>query len=225
MARREWLAGRRAAVERSYSLEAPSYDDGYDPATPEHLRFVVLLVDTCPPDGIVLDAACGTGTYIGRVLAAGRGVVGTDQSAGMLAVASSKHPAVRFEQIGLQELAFDGEFDAAMCTDAMENVPPEDWPVVLANLRRAVRPSGHVYLTVEEIDRHQITSAFDEATAAGLPVVPGEVVTGDTAGYHYYPARDRVQAWLTDAGFRVVDEADEWLDGYGYHHLLLRAPD
>ena len=151
--------------------------------------------------------------------------MGTDQSEGMLASARSKHPDVRFDQIGLQELAFEGDFDAAMCIDAMENVPPEEWPGVLDNLRRAVRPSGFVYLTVEEIERQQIISAFEEAIAAGLPSVYGEVVAGDTAGNHYYPERDRVQGWLTDAGFRVIQDADEWLDGYGYHHLLVQASD
>ena len=33
----------------------------------------------------------------------------------------------------------------------MENVPPEDWPTVLANLRDAARPGGVLYLTVEEL--------------------------------------------------------------------------
>ena len=93
------------------------------------------------------------------------------------------------------------------------------------NLRRAVRPGGHVYLTWEEIERRELASAFEEATVAGLPSVYGEMVVGDTAGYHYYPDRDRVQGWLSEAGFGVVDDADEWLDGYGYHHLLVRAPD
>jgi ubiquinone/menaquinone biosynthesis C-methylase UbiE len=222
--RGEWLAERRAAVEHEYTLEAPTYDEGYDPATPEHRRFVARLIETCPPAGAVLDAPCGTGPYVGMVLDAGRVVVGVDQSAGMLDQARAKHPGVRFEQGGLQELAFDGEFDAAMCIDAMENVPPEDWPLVLANLRRAVRPGGHVYLTVEEIDREVIREAFEVAKAAGWPAVYGEVVEGDTAGYHFYADRDRIEGWLTDAGFEVVEDADEWLDGYGYRHLLLRTP-
>ena len=225
MDRGEWLAGRRAAVERNYSLEAPSYDEGYDPATPEHLRFVALLLDTTPSAGLILDAACGTGPYIGLTLAAGRRVVGTDQSEGMLTQARSNHPKVRFDQIGLQELAFEEDFDAAMCVDAMENVPPEEWLGVLDNLRRAVRPSGFVYLTVEEIERQHLNAAFEEAIAAGSPSVYGEVVAGETAGYHHYPDRDQVQRWLTDAGFRVIQDADEWLDGYGYHHLLVQASD
>jgi SAM-dependent methyltransferase len=225
MDRGVWLAERRLAVEASYDLEAPTYDEGYDPATPVHRRFVARLIDTTPPGGTVLDAPCGTGPYIGMMLEGGRQVVGADQSSGMLAQARSKHPGVRCERIGLQELSFVGEFDGAMCVDAMENVPPEDWPRVLENFRRALRPGGHLYLTVEEIDRREIAAAFVAATAAGLPVVDGEVIEGDTAGYHYYPSRDQVREWFAEADLMFVDEEDEWLDGYGYHHLLVRVHD
>ena len=126
MDRPAWLAERRAAVEWDYTIEAQTHDDGYDPATPVHRRFVSRLIDSCPPRGMVLDAACGSGTYVGMALEAGLRVVGADQSAGMLAQARSKFPDVLFERIGLQELTFEADFDAAMCVDAMEHVPPED---------------------------------------------------------------------------------------------------
>jgi hypothetical protein len=42
----------------------------------------------------------------------------------------------------LQELSFEAAFDGAMTVDAMENIPPEDWPVVIANIRRALKPAG-----------------------------------------------------------------------------------
>ena len=99
---------------------------------------------------------------------------GSIESAGMLAQAQAKHPDVVLEKVGLRELDFDGAFDAAMCIDAMEFVSPEDWPRVLANLHRAVRGNGLVYLTVEQIDPAEIASVFAEATAEGLPVVHGE---------------------------------------------------
>ena len=79
----------------------------------------------------------------------------------MLAVANAKYPEVATEKTGLQELAFPAEFDAAICVDAMENVFPEEWPLVLSNLRRAVRPGGHVYMTVETIDEREITEVFE----------------------------------------------------------------
>jgi ubiquinone/menaquinone biosynthesis C-methylase UbiE len=156
------------------------------------------------------------------VLDSGRRVVGTDQSTGMLARARARFPAVPLERVGLQELAFDAEFDAVMCIDAMENVPPEDWPRVAGSLRRAVRPGGRVYLTVEEPNRADLERAQADATAAGLPVVPGEM-TAEGAGYHHYPSREQVGGWLEEAGLAVVaeDVSDEG-DGYGYLHLLTR---
>jgi SAM-dependent methyltransferase len=216
-----WLAQRRAAVETQYDLEASDYDDHPYPAT-SHRSFVGRLLDTCPAGGTVLDAPCGTGQYFGLVRASGRQVVGIDQSAGMLAQARARQLATRVEQVGLQELTFDAEFDGAMTIDAMENVPPEDWPAVLANLHRAIRPGGHLYLTVEVIDDSEIDSAFADATAKGWPVVRGEIIEGDTAGYHYYPRPEQVSAWLEAEGLAVVAEAYDQEDGWGYRHLLLR---
>jgi SAM-dependent methyltransferase len=219
--RSAWLAERRRAVEQDYTRDGPTYDDGYDPVTPVHRRFVASLIDRTPAGGAVLDAACGTGPYIGLLLDAGLTVVGADQSAGMLARAKRKHPSATFVRTGLQELPFDGEFDAAMCVDAIEHVPPEEWPLVVGNLRRALRPAGHLYLTVEEVAPEDLERAYVEGSRAGAPIVHGEDVGDGTGGYHHYPPRDRVHAWLRDAGFAVADDADEWLGGYGYHHLLL----
>src|SRR5215207_1087241 len=191
MDRAEWLQERRRAVRVQYDEEAPGYDANPYPTT-SHTRFVDLLVATCPPDGVVLDAPCGTGPYFARVRAAGPRVVGIDQSAGMLEQARAKGLAHRLENVGLQEMRFDDEFDGSMTIDAMENVSPEDWPVVLANLHRAVRAGGHLYLTVEEVPEAEIDVAFEDGQVKGLPSVRGEVIEGDTAGYHYYPGRARV---------------------------------
>jgi len=53
---------------------------------------------------------------------------------------------------------------------------------VLANLARAVRPSGLVYLTVQELEQHHIQRAFEGLCARGLPAVRDELVEGDTPG-------------------------------------------
>ncbi len=222
MDRRAWLLERRAAVEASYNSEAPTYDEDPYPVETQR-RFVERLVATCPPDGIVLDAPCGTGQYFALVAAAGRRVVGIDQSAGMLAQARARDIAVALHLVGLQELAFDGDFDAAMTVDAMENVFPEDWPAVLANLRRAVRPGGHLYLTVEEVPETVVDDAFADLSARGLPVVRGEVIEGDVAGYHYYPGRHQVARWLEAEGLAIVDQDTETYEDWAYWHLLLQA--
>ncbi len=222
--RRTWLAERRAATVSVYDAEAAEYESHGYPVSLQW-ELVARLADLCPPGGVILDAPCGTGKYFAAVAAAGRRVVGIDQSAGMLAEAAAKGIAESLVHVGLQELAFDHAFDGVMTIDAMENVCPEDWPAVLANLHRAVRPDGHLYLTVEELRDDLVEAAFAALAASGLPAVRGEVVEGGVAGYHYYPGRDRVLAWFAAEGLSVLHEAyesgpnGEW----GYRHFLLRA--
>jgi SAM-dependent methyltransferase len=222
MDRQTWLRERRDAVRLDYDNDSAGYDDHPYPAT-SHGAFIDRLLATTPPGGVVLDAPCGTGRHFGRVREAGRRIVGADQSSGMLRVAERRGLADELLQIGLQELAFEHRFDAAMTVDAMEHIPPEDWPLVLHNLARSVVAGGSLYLTVEEVDDARIEEAEDTARSHGWPAVRGEVVEGDTGGYHYYPGRDRVRGWLADAGLIVVDDAVDPEDGWAYWHLLVQT--
>ncbi len=220
--RRAWLAERRAAVVATYDDEAAAYDDHPYPV-PKHAAFVRRLVETCPVGGTVLDAPCGTGRYFTLVTDAGRHVVGVDQSAGMLAEARARGLADSVVQVGLQEMAFERTFDGAMTVDGMENVPPEDWPLVLANLGRAVRPGCYLYLSVEEVPEADIETALAMLRDRGLPAVRGEIIDGDVAGYHFYPGHDRVLAWLRAEGLTIVEEDVDEQDGWSYRHLLVRT--
>ena len=221
--RREWLRQlRRSAEARFDTLYAPTYDATDAPMTDTHRRFVERVVDACPPRGSVLDVPCGTGKYFGIVLGAGRSVVGIDRSQGMLDQARAKQRAVRLEKGALQDLAFEAAFDGVISVDAMENVPPEDWPLVLANLARAVRPDGLVYLTVEEVDEREIDEGYEAAVGEGLPVVRGEHAKRG-GGYHHYPSRAQVHAWIAEQGLEVVESDTSPGDGYRYYHLLLQT--
>ena len=222
MDRKAWIDERRRATEELFDREAPTYDAEDVPITPTHRRFVTGLVERCPAGARILDAPCGTGKYFSMLLDAGCSVLGADQSAGMLQAAHEKHPDVPTEKVGLQELTFASEFDGAICVDAMENVFPEDWPLVLGNLRRALRPGGYLYFTVETIDEREIADVYAEAIAAGLPVVYGEHVRRG-GGYHHYPSLERVDGWVREAGLHVLEDGHSEGDGYGYYHLLTRS--
>ena len=153
--RRVWIDERRASVVAAYDAEAATYDRHPYPNRPQQ-AWVKRLLTLCPERSIVLDAPCGTGRYFHLVAAAGHRVVGIDQSAKMLAEAQRRGIAIDLQHVGLQELSFVERFDAVMTIDSMENVTPEDWPGVLANLHRALRPGGHLYLTVEEQPRRRL---------------------------------------------------------------------
>jgi SAM-dependent methyltransferase len=224
MDRQAWLDQRRAAVLASYDQDTPTYDDHGSPAQTQR-NWVARLLGACPAAAKILDAPCGTGSYFPMVTAAGHRVVGADQSAGMLARARARARgiAVVLHQVRLQDLPYDGEFDAILTIDAMEHIPPEDWPLVLANLHRAARPGALVYLTVEEVTEPVIEEAFATLTRRGLPAVRGEVIDGNVGAYHYYPGRDQVTGWFTSAGLQILDEGFQQQDGWGYRHFLLHT--
>jgi cyclopropane fatty-acyl-phospholipid synthase-like methyltransferase len=159
------------------------------------------------------------------VLASGRSLLGVDHSGAYLAKAAAKFPEVPTEKHDLQDLAFRHEFDGVMCIDAMEFVAPEDWPRILERFRRALHPSGRLYLTVELHREEQVQELNEEARRRGFPVVEREVVWDEPDGllYHYYPTLERVRAWLADAGFAIEEEAEEpWHPEHSYQHVLAR---
>ena len=118
-------------------------------------------------------------------------------------------------------------FDGGICVDALEMIPPEEWPLVLRNFHRALRPQSSLYLTIEITSEAEIARAFTDAQREGLPVVYGEWAyesgyQGDWAqdgGYHFYPGIDQVKTWLQEAGYHLIEEdvADE------YHHFLVHT--
>ncbi len=223
MDRQAWLAERRAAVVAAYDADAPAYD-GHEYPSDLQREWVARTLGLIRPGGMVLDAPCGTGKYFPLVVAASQQVVGADQSAGMLAQARARGIASRLEHLALQGLPYVAEFDAILTVDAMEHIPPEGWPLVLANLHRAIRPGGVIYLTVEEVEQAKIDQAFQSLSAQGLPAVRGEIAEGgNVAGYHYYPGRELVVRWFGRERLAILDEGFRREVGWGYRHFLLRA--
>jgi SAM-dependent methyltransferase len=222
MERQVWLAERRAALVAAYDAEAAAYDDERHPWDMQR-EWVARVLGLIPPRGVVLDAPCGTGKYFPLLAAAGHRVAGVDQSAGMLAQARARGIAFSLEHASLQDLSYAGQFDAVVTIEAMQHIPPEDWPGVLANLRRAVRPGGLMYLTVQELGQQHIERAYASLSARGLPAVRGELVEEDAAGYHYFPGRDQVVDWFWQQGLAIVDEGFRRGNGWGQRHFLLRA--
>ena len=219
MDRSAWLKEqRRLAEAQEDTLYAPIYDKTWGAIDPIHQQFFHRFLRLCPPQGLILDAACGTGKYWPMILASGRMVFGIDQSQGMLARAHEKFPELPTEKVGLQEIVYREAFDGAVCMDALEMVCPEDWPLVLNNLYRAIKPHGCCYFTVEIAAEQDIEHAFAEGQQLGLPVVYGE--WAQEGFYHYYPRLAQVKEWVQLARFQLIDEAV----GDEYHHVLVQKP-
>ncbi|MGH2677085.1 MAG: class I SAM-dependent methyltransferase [Actinomycetota bacterium] len=224
--RAAWLLEMRRAMARQEDALSPDFDARWGEIEDAHRSFVGRFLDRLPPDGRVLDAACGTGKYFGMVADTGRAILGVDHSAGHLAVAAAKFPAVPTVKRDLQELAYREEFDGVMCVDTMEFVPPEEWPVVVGRFRRALRPGGWLYLTVELMAGERVRELTEQGRRTGRPLVDGEVMLDEPDGYyHHYPGMDGVRAWLDEAGLTIEDELEGPWDRderYAYHHVLAR---
>jgi len=221
MDRITWLRAMRRDCEEQYDRESALYDEqGGVYSNITHQQFIQEFLSFLPPNSRVLDAPCGTGRYLPFLLEKGHSLVGIDQSQGMLERAKTKFPTVQFEKMGLQEMAFREVFDGAICMDAMENVPPEDWSLVLNNFHRALKPHGYFYFTAETLENaneNEIQQAFERAQQAGLPVIYGEYP--DEEVYHYHPTRQQVREWTQQAGFEILKEGNGEI---WYYHILLQ---
>lgn len=222
MDRTTWLREMRRDCEEQYdTIWAPLYGEKaglYSNIT--HQQYLQEFLRHLPQSCLVLDAACGAGRYIPSLLKEKHSVIGIDQSQGMLARAKTEFPSVHFEKIGLQEMAYREAFNGAICVDAMENVCPEDWPLVLGNFHRALTQQGCLYFTAETIentDESEIKQAFEKAQQAGLPVVYGECP--DEGVYHYHPTNQQVKEWVQQAGFEILKEGNGEI---WYYHILAR---
>ncbi len=92
----------------------------------------------------VLDVCCGTGNLTAMLVAAGCQVVGVDNSPTMLSHARQKHIAAEFKQMDAVQLPFDHEFDAAVISIALHEMPQQVREKVWESMRRAVRPGGRL---------------------------------------------------------------------------------
>ena len=238
MKRDVWLSQMREKVESLYDHLAPGYwvKFGLYP-NQTHLSFLRKFLGLVPPGSTLLSAACGAGRYDGLLLEAGHRVVGIDQSVGMLARARERFPAIRYEKMRLQDMDFQGVFEGAICMDAMEHIPPEDWPGILRGFWEALKPGGVFYVTVVLAEGEGLEGAYERAREQGLPVVRGEIADrveeayqetlaqlpdvaaeADEAAYHFCPPLDQTRAWIEAAGF-VIEAQGE---GDWYAHFLVR---
>jgi ubiquinone/menaquinone biosynthesis C-methylase UbiE len=107
------------------------------------------------PGKRVLDVACGTGLVTFRaaaLVAPGGGVVGTDLSEEMVAMARERARAgavanVAFERMDAENLAFDADtFDVALCALGLMYVPDPEKAV--REFNRVLRPGGRTACAV-----------------------------------------------------------------------------
>ncbi|MEZ4651011.1 MAG: methyltransferase domain-containing protein [Candidatus Eisenbacteria bacterium] len=181
-------------TQTAYDRWAPTYDHDPNPQTTLETNDVLDLLRV-DGESRVLDAACGTGRYVGPILGARARVVGFDLSLGMLARSRDAHPHVSFVQASLgSRLPYPSAgFTHVLCAQALKHV--EDLNGAFAELARVLRPGGRLVFSVThpEMDFSDYELSF----------APSFILSRE-ADIHHHTEQDYRDA-IASAGL-VVDE-------------------
>ncbi|MFB6872333.1 class I SAM-dependent methyltransferase [Streptomyces sp. NPDC056323] len=191
-----WLADTRS----SYDTVAVSYADQLREAIagePYLRAALALFADMvhAAGGGPVADVGCGPGHVTAHLHELGVDAFGIDLSPGMIDVARSDHPGLRFEVGTMTDLPLaDASVTALLAFWSLIHVPDDEIPAVLGHFRRVVRPGGPLLLGFHVGDESRLKTQ-------GYGGHPMHVHV-----HRRQPAR--LTDWLRDAGFTV--EA-QWL--------------
>ena len=158
------------------------------------------ILSSLPPKSRVLDLGCGTGRPIAKMfLDAGHRVLGIDESVSLLKLAKQRLGAdgAEWRYGDLVEFEFSdpevGDFEVAICWDALFFLKREVHRRVLENLHRALRPDGWMAVT--------------SGGSANPPFT--DTMFGVEFSYDSFPP-DEMRALVSGVGFEIV-KAD-WLE-------------
>ena len=112
--------------------------------------FLEPLLKWIPSGARILDVGCGSGRDLLWLKNLGYRVTGFEKSPALAAIALEKANAPVI--VGDFETYDFSEFfvDAVILVGALVHIPPERFCRILRNILRAVKPAGHVLLTLKE---------------------------------------------------------------------------
>lgn len=160
--------GHQAQQRAGFLALAPelaAQSEGFDPALFAELAaleetnfwfrarnrlIVCALKRHVPAFSDFLEVGCGTGYVLQGVAAAfpGARICGTEAQTEGLQFAASRVSRASFMQMDARHMPFEREFDVIGAFDVIEHIVEDD--IVLAQMHRALRPSGHLLLTVPQ---------------------------------------------------------------------------
>jgi SAM-dependent methyltransferase len=131
----------------------PAYlRNAFTKGTEQEVEFLVDALELAP--GMrVLDVGCGPGRHALALARRGFDVVGVDHSPEFVALAREAAAAdeltATFEELDVRDLAYDSEFDAAicLCQGGFGLLGGRDEPDVFARIARALQPGGGLALS------------------------------------------------------------------------------
>ncbi|MDH5480245.1 MAG: methyltransferase domain-containing protein [Nitrosomonas sp.] len=177
------------------------------------------IKDSIPPDGKILEVACGTGisTYhLRQALSESVHITATDLNPAMLDFAKSKHaniPGVTFEVADALSLSFDDHaFDAVVCQFGIMFFPDKNKG--LAEMARTLKPGGVLAFNVwDSLENNQSASIAHQTIASFFESDPPKFLTTPFGFYDIDHIKGLInQAGLKDIASHTVSELIEILD-------------
>nr|WP_247713649.1 class I SAM-dependent methyltransferase [Qipengyuania sphaerica] len=104
-------------------------------------RHLDRFLDRLEPDACVLELGCGGGRDSARIIERGFDLDATDGTPAMVAKANERFD-VGARVMRFDELAVEGEYDAAWAHACLLHLARADMPGVLAAILRALKPGG-----------------------------------------------------------------------------------
>ena len=162
----------------------------------------------------VLDAGAGTGRFSAFLESLGNRVVALDSSGIMLDTLREKAPGMPSVRSDIYEIPLpDNSFDAAVCMHVLFHLP--DWPVVLAELARVVRPGGAVFFEMRSGEHVRAAEKVLQALRIALPPCG----KADRSQATVYSSRAEVRREAESAGLEI-----EQALAYDVGHCYYLAP-
>ncbi|MEU9019472.1 class I SAM-dependent methyltransferase [Actinomadura sp. NPDC048394] len=125
-----------------YRARAGEYDRVYDER--DDLRALTALVDDLPITGDVLELACGTGQWTGRLAERARSVTAVDASPEALQIARERVPSTAVEFVCADLFAWrpSRRYDTVFFAFWLSHVPPDRLPGFWRTVADALAPGG-----------------------------------------------------------------------------------
>ena len=153
------------------------------------------------PGRHLLDAGCGTGELAGSAHDAGFDVIGVDSAREMLAVASARHPGIRFTEGDLLRLPFPAaSFDAVTANFVVNHTP--DPRGSLRELRRVLVAGGVSAVTVWPYRASELNMLWGDVIARSGAIAPPIVRLPPEKDFERTVAG--LTSLLVEAGFDVA---------------------
>jgi ubiquinone/menaquinone biosynthesis C-methylase UbiE len=143
--------------------EFDEFSEAYDAAVNDSIAFSGLKVDyftrvkadylvdlikehhAKPGEVSVLDVGCGVGNIHKLIEDRVGTITGVDVSEASIKLARERNPGIHYESYAGERLPFaDASFDVAFTICVMHHVPPSQWPLFVAEMKRVLRPGGMI---------------------------------------------------------------------------------